>query len=108
MKPKILHFPGDFTANEISKILEKRNDVLYYTRQINENEFHLVKNNESSFFKVFPFETQLLKFYESNKDFKDLIKGIKLKGNDNFSIIENASPELIEKLKKDFNKLLIK
>ena len=108
-RPKILHFPGDFTLEEINKLLENRQDILYFTRLLKDgNEFHLVKHNKEAFFKLQTLESQLLKYYEQIESLKPLLQGIKIKGNDNFAIIDNISPILIEHMKNDFNKLLVK
>ena len=108
-RPKVLHFPGDFTLEEITKLLENRQDILYFTRLLKDgNEFHIVKHNKDAFFKLQTLESQLLKHYEQVESLKPLLQGIKIKGNDNFAIIDNISPILIEKMKNDFNKLLIK
>jgi len=108
-RPKVLHFPDDFTLEEIENLLENRKDILYYTRLLKGgNEFHLVKHNKNAQLKIQILETQLLKHYEQFKNLKPLLQGVKIKGNDNFAIIEGISPILVEKLKSDFNKLLIK
>jgi hypothetical protein len=109
IRPKVLHFPGDFTLEEIQKLLENRKDILYFTRLLKDGkEFHLVKHNKDGFFKLQMLESQLLKHYEQVSSLKPLLIGIKIKGNDNFAIIENISPILMEKMKGDFNKLLTK
>jgi len=108
-RPKVLHFPGDFTLEEINKLLENRQDILYFTRLLKDgNEFHLVKHNKEAFFKLQTLESQLLKHYEQIESLKPLLQGVKIKGNDNFAIIDNISPILIERMKNDFNKLLLK
>jgi hypothetical protein len=108
-KPKILHFPEDFSLEEINKVLKNRSDILYYTRYIKENnQFHLVKHNNTAFFSMQVFESQLLNFYDSKSELKKIVNGAKIKGNDNFAIIENISNDLMEKLKNDFTKLLTK
>ena len=108
-KPKILHFPENFSLVEINKVLKNRNDILYYTRYIKENnQFHLIKHNKTAFFSMQSFESQLLKFYDSKVELKKIVNSAKIKGNDNFAIIENISNDLMEKLKSDFTKLLIK
>ena len=108
-RPKVLHFPGDFTLEEIEKLLENRKDIIYYNRLLNDGkEFHVIKHNKKGFFKLQVLETQLLKHYEQIKSLKPLLQGIKIKGNDNFAIIDNLPTPLIEKMKTDFNKLLIK
>ena len=108
-RPKILHFPGDFSLKEIEKLLENRKDIIYFTRLLDDNkEFHLVKHQKDGFFKVQVLESQLLKHYEKIKELKPLLSNIKIKGNDNFAIINNPPIEIVEKLKNDLNKLLIK
>lgn len=106
-RPKVLHFPKDFSLKEIGKILENREDILYYTRIVN-NELHLIKYNKEGFFNSQKLIESLFKHYEKNDILKNLLSGTKIKGNDNFSIINNVSDKLIEKLKDDLNKLLLK
>jgi hypothetical protein len=108
-RPKVLHFPGDFTLEEINKLLENRKDIIYFTRLLKEDtEFHLVKHDKNGYFKVQTLESQLLKYYEQIGDIKPLLEGIKVKGNDNFAIIDNIPTKLVEKMKDDFNRLLTK
>ena len=109
VKPKVLHFPGDFTLEDINKLLEHRKDILYFTRLLKDDkEFHIIKHNKDAFFKLQVLESQLLKHYEQIGELKPLLQGLRIKGNDNFAIIDNISPILIEKMKNDFNKLLTK
>jgi hypothetical protein len=106
---KVLHFESGFSASEINTYLDGNVDTLYFTRNIDDkNELHVVKYSENAQFKLTGFVSQILKFYEKNTDFVKYLKDVKLKGNDNFVIIENTNPNLIEKLKNDFNTLLIK
>lgn len=108
-RPKVLHFPGDFTLKEINKLLENRQDILYYTRSLKDgSEFHLVKHNKDAYFKLQTLESQLLKHYEQFSDLKPLLNGLKVKGNDSFAIIDNIPSKLVDKMKDDFNKLLVK
>ena len=72
------------------------------------SEFHLIKHNKGGFFKMQTLEAQLLKHYEQHKDIRPLLEKIRVTGNDNFAIITNISPTLVEKMKNDFNKLLTK
>ncbi len=109
IRPKVLHFPGDFSLEDINKLLEHRKDILYFTRLLKDgSEFHIIKHNKDAFFKLQVLESQLLKHYEQIESIRPLLQGIKIKGNDNFAIIDNVSPILIEKMKTDFNKLLTK
>jgi hypothetical protein len=81
---------------------------MYFTKTISEkSEFHVVKHVESDF-KLTIFLSQLLKYYEKNTEFKKHLERVKLKGNNDFVIVENADNILIDKLKNDLNKLLIK
>lgn len=106
-RPKVLHFPNDFTLDEINKILENRQDVIYFTRFM-DNQLHIIKHNNSGFFDVQKLIESLFKHYEKNSNLNILLNGIKIKGNNNFSIIDNISEKLIEKIKYDLNNLLIK
>jgi hypothetical protein len=103
---KILHFNDGFSLNEILNYILDKKDILYYTRIIN-NEFHIIKYNEKSYFKMGILCSELLKFYEKS-NLKDLLKDVKIKGNDNFAIINSNNIQLIDRLKNDLNKLLIK
>lgn len=106
-RPKVLHFPIDFTLKEIEKILEERNNILYFTRIV-KDELHLIKHNKDGFFSSQKLIESLFKHYEKNDNLKVLLSGVKIKGNDNFSIINNIPEKLIEKIKHDLNKLLLK
>lgn len=107
-KENVLHFDSDFTLSEINTFLNLKKDTLYFTKTLNEkSEFHIVKHTESDF-KLTIFLSQLLKYYEKNTELKKHLENVKLKGNNNFVIVENADHILIEKLKNDLNILLIK
>ena len=103
---KVLHFPDNITNKEIEKLLENRKDIIYYTRIVN-NELHLVKYNKDGFFNSQQLIESLFKHYEKN-NLSSLLKGIKIKGNNSFSIINNVSEKLLEIIKKDLSKILVK
>ena len=53
IRPKVLHFPSDFTLEEINKLLENRQDIIYFTRLLKEGtEFHVVKHNKNGFLNL--------------------------------------------------------
>lgn len=108
MNSKVLHFLEGFSLNEINDVLSKRSEVIYYTRYIPENnEFHIIKHKDGNFV-ITPFISQLFDFYKKNDALCEKISNIKVKGNDNFSIITNIDQELLNQLKKDLNILLKK
>jgi hypothetical protein len=104
---KIVHFSDDFTIEDINEAMSNQDDILYFSRHISEkNEFHIVNYKEGDF-TITPFVSQLFNFYKANK-LEHLVSESKLKGNESFAIIMNASDELINQLKKDLNTLLKK
>lgn len=106
---KIVHFSEEFSIREITDYLKDKHNILYYTRTKNEGkEFHVIKNKNNAFFKLTILQTELLKRYEKVENFTNLIKDIKIKGNDQFVILENINPIIINVIKNDLNKLLLK
>lgn len=108
MNNKVLHFLEGFSVNEINDVLSKRDDVIYYTRYIPENnEFHIVKHKDGQFVMT-PFISQLFNYYKNNEKLSEKLSNSKLKGNDNFVIITDANTDLIIQLRNDLNHLLKK
>jgi hypothetical protein len=106
---KVVHFSEEFSMKEIIDYLKDKNDILYYTRTIKENkEFHVIKHNDGAFFKLSILESELLKRYSKIQRLNKFIKDIKIKGNDKFVIIENANASIINIMKNDLNKILLK
>lgn len=106
MNNKIIHFSDGFSSLEINDVLSKRTEVIYYTRVISDKkEFHIVNYRKGSF-KITSLVTQLFDFYKKNENLSKLIENCKIKGNDNFTIIDNIDEELINIIKKDLNKLI--
>lgn len=106
MNSKVLHFLEGFSLNEINAVLSKRDEVVYYTRYIPEsNEFHIVKHKDGNFVMT-SFISQLFDFYKKNDTLCEKLSNVKIKGNDNFTIISNTNQELINQIKRDLNILL--
>jgi hypothetical protein len=105
---KVLHFSDGFSLDDINNVLSSKDGILYYTRQISEkNEFHII-NHKDGTMTITPFITQLLNYYNTNKQTQTIIRESKVKGNEKFAIITNTNQVLIEQLKKDLNILLKK
>ncbi|MDY0270306.1 hypothetical protein [Trichloromonas sp.] len=106
---RVVHFSDDFSIEEITNYLKDKSDILYYTRTLKEGkEFHLVKYNDSAFFEMHKLQSELFKFYNNNISLKPHLKGLKIKGNSNFSITENMNPIIVNKIKNDLNNILKK
>lgn len=105
---KVLHFSEGFSLDEINNVLSNKQEVIYYTRYIPENnEFHIV-NNKNGSFTITKFMTQLLEHYNKISELSNLITETKIKGNDKFAIIINTNEQLMNQIKKDLNLLLKK
>jgi hypothetical protein len=100
-----------FNSGNIKDILEiiktKYANTDYFFRK-KDNELHIVKYNENLKLNINEFVNSLLKFYSTKMDSKKITEGIKVKGNNNFIIIENMKPQNSEKLIDDLTKLLVK
>jgi len=98
-----------FNAGDITEILEtiksKYSDTDYYMRK-KDNQLHVVKYNEQKKLNVNEFVNSLLKFYSTNKENNNIIKNIKVKGNQSFAIIENMNLQFSNKFVNDLTKLL--
>ena len=88
-------------------IKNKYSDTDYYIRK-KDNELHIVKYNESLKLNINEFVNTLLKFYSSNINSKNITEGIKVKGNQNFSIVENMKSQFSDKFVNDLTNLLSK
>ena len=106
---KVLHFSQEFSLDEIINYLKDKKDILYFTRTLKENkEFHVIKHDDTAFFKLSILESELLKHYEKVNGLSNLVKGVTVKGNDKFAVVENVHPNIINRMKNDLNKLLLK
>jgi hypothetical protein len=107
LEDKIIKFNGGHIKDILETIKTKYSDTDYYIRK-KDNELHVVKYNESLKLNINEFVNTLLKFYSSKMDSNKITEGIKVKGNNNFSIIENMRPQYTNKFVDDLTKLLAK
>lgn len=100
-----------FNTGDIKDILEtiknKYSTTDYYFRK-KDNQLHVVKYNEKLNLNINEFVNTLLKYYSTNLESKKIIEGIKVKGNQNFSIVENMKSNYSNKFVDDLTKLLSK
>ena len=97
---------NDIHLNDILETLKaKYSDTDYYIRK-KDNQLHVVKYNEKLKLNINEFVNSLLKFYSIKPETRKIVEGIKVKGNQNFSIIENM--KFTDKFVDDITKLLAK
>ena len=107
LEEKIIKFNTGHIKDILETIKTKYSDTDYYIRK-KDNQLHIVKYNESLKLNINEFVNTLLKFYSSKMDSKKITEGIKVKGNQNFSIIENMRPQFSDKFVNDLTNLLSK
>ena len=107
LEDKIIKFNSGHIKDILETIKTKYSDTDYYIRK-KDSELHVVKYNESLKLNINEFVNSLLKFYSSKIESKKILEGIKVKGNNNFSIIENMKPQFSNKFVDDLTKLLAK
>ena len=100
----IMHFSDEFTDKQINDILGKNEKVVYYTKSL-PSELHII-NHRKGGIKITQLMIELINYYKKNNDIKTLLSTIKMRGNDEFTIISNIDIKLITKIKSDLNKLL--
>lgn len=105
LEEKILKFNAGHIKDILETIKDKYSDTDYYIRK-KDNQLHIVKYNESLKLNINEFVNSLLKYYSTNIDSKRILEGIKVKGNQNFSIIENMKTQFNNKFIDDLTKLL--
>jgi len=100
-----------FNSGHIKDILEtiktKYSGTDYFIRK-KDNQLHIVKYNETLKLNINDFVNSLLKYYSTKPESRKITEGIKVKGNQSFSIIENMRPQYSEKFVDDLTKLLVK
>jgi hypothetical protein len=105
LEEKIIKFNNGVLKDILETLKTKYADTDYFIRK-KDNELHIVKYNENLKLNINEFVNSLLKFYSTNN--KKIIEGIKVKGNNKFSIIENMRNEFSNKFIDDLTKLLAK
>lgn len=100
-----------FNYGDIKDIMEtiktKYSDTDYFIRK-KDNELHIVKYNQNLKLNINEFVNSLLKYYGTKNETKQITHGIKVKGNNNFTIIENLNPQFNDKFVNDLTSLLVK
>jgi len=107
LEEKIIKFNSGVLKDILETIKTKYSDTDYYIRK-KDNELHIVKYNENLKLNINEFVNSLLKFYSTNTNSKRIIEGIKVKGNQNFSIVENMKSQFSNKFIDDITRLLAK
>jgi len=107
LEEKIIKFNSGHITDIMETIKSKYSDTDYFIRS-KDNQLHIVKYNESLKLNINEFVNSLLKFYSSSNQLKPIIEGIKVKGNQNFTIVENMKSQFSPKFIEDLSKLLAK
>lgn len=107
LEEKIIKFNTGNIKDILETIKSKYSDTDYYIRKIN-NQLHIVKYNENLKLNVNEFVNMLLKYYSSKTEFNKITEGIKVKGNQNFCIVENMKDQYGGKFINDLTSLLAK
>ena len=107
LEEKIIKFNSGHIKDILETIKTKYSDTDYYIRK-KDNQLHIVKYNENLKININEFVNTLLKFYSTKTESKKILEGIKVKGNNNFSIIENMKNQYSGKFIEDLTKLLAK
>lgn len=107
LEEKIIKFNSGDIKDIMETIKTKYSDIDYFFRK-KDNQLHIVKYNENLKLDINGFVNTLLKFYSAKPELKKIVEGIKVKGNNNFSIIENMKSQYSEKFVDDLTKLLSK
>lgn len=108
---KLLDFPKNLKSEEAFNFLKENKiskEKLWYFIIEKNNELHIVKYNENKGFKITEFVVELLNTYNNHPDIKRLITEVKVKGNDNFSIICNLNEKNTKFIKNDLIRFLSK
>jgi hypothetical protein len=106
LEEKIIKFNTGHIKDIMETLKTKYSDTDYFIRK-KDNELHIVKYNENLKLNINEFVNALLKFYSSGQ-LKQITEGIKVKGNQNFCIIENMKSQFNVKFIDDLTKLLTK
>lgn len=101
LEDNIINFNNQ-DMNEIMETIKNKFTNIDYFFRTKDNELHIVKYNEKLKLNVNEFVNSLLKYYSLNN--KNIIEGVRVKGNQNFVIIENLKQH--EKIILDLSKLL--
>ena len=107
LEEKIIKFNTGHIKDILETIKNKYSDTDYYIRK-KDNQLHIVKYNENLKLNINEFVNTLLKFYSTHTELKKITEGIKIKGNNNFCIIENLKSQYNDNFVTDLSNLLSK
>ena len=105
LEDKIIKFNNTHIDKIMEIIKDKYTDIDFFIRK-NNNDLHIVKYNETLKIDINSLVKELFKYYSNKNEFKKIIEGIKLKGNNKFVIIENI--KIQDKFITDITTLLKK
>jgi hypothetical protein len=105
LEEKIVKFNNLKLDDILEKIKNNYSDIDYYIRK-KDNELHIVKYNECLDMNVNQFVDGLLKYYTTKSELKKMVEGVSIKGNVNFSIIQNMKYK--DRFINDVTKILAK
>lgn len=105
LEERIIKFNDGHIKDIMETIKTKYSNTDYFIRK-KDNDLHIVKYNESLNVNLNEFVNGLFKYYTTKPDMKKITEGIKVKGNNNFVIIENL--KLQDKFINDLTSLLSK
>ena len=107
LEERIIKFNNGNITDILETIKNKYSDTDYFIRK-KDNQLHIVKYNEKLKMNINEFVNSLLKYYSTKPELRKITEGIKVKGNGNFSIVENMNPKHSDKFISDITSLLSK
>jgi len=107
LEENIIKFNDGHIKDILETIKNKYSNTDYFFRR-KDNELHVVKYNEKLNLNINEFINSLLKFYSTSEKTRNITEGIKVKGNNNFTIIENMKSQFTNKFVDDLTRLLSK
>ena len=107
LEERIIKFNNGNITDILETIKNKYSDTDYFIRK-KDNQLHIVKYNEKLKMNINEFVNSLLKYYSTKPELRKITEGINVKGNGNFSIVENMNPKHSDKFISDITSLLSK
>lgn len=105
LEERIIKF-NNGNINDIMETLKSKYSNTDYFIRKKDNDLHIVKYNEKLNLNLNEFVNGLFKYYSTKPETNRITEGIKVKGNDNFVIIENLKQQ--DKFINDLTTLLSK
>jgi hypothetical protein len=107
LEDKIIKFNTGNIKDIMETLKSKYSDTDYFFRK-KDGQIHVVKYNENLKLNINEFVNTLFKFYSTKMELRKIVEGIKIKGNNNFCIIENMKSQYNQKFVDDLTGLLSK